>query len=99
MAAGAALGPLLVAALGVPGALVGTGVILPAATLLALASLGRLDARAVVPGAVFSLLRSVPFLALLPVRSVERMARHAVWCPSRRAMWWCTRATPATGST
>ncbi len=77
-AAGAALGPLLVATLGVPGALMGAGVILPAATLLALASLGRLDARAVVPGAVFSLLRSVPFLALLPVRSVERMARDAV---------------------
>ena len=56
----------------------GAGVILPAVTLLALASLGRLDARAVVPGAVFSLLRSVPFLALLPVRSVERMARDAV---------------------
>jgi len=77
-AAGAALGPLLVVVLGLPGALVCTGVILPAATILGLASLGRLDARAVVPGAVFSLLRSVPFLALLPVRSVERMARHAV---------------------
>jgi predicted MFS family arabinose efflux permease len=77
-AAGAALGPLLVVGLGLRGALVSTGVVLPAATLLALASLGRLDARAVVPGSVFTLLRAVPFLALLPVRSVERMARDAV---------------------
>jgi len=77
-AAGAALGPLLVATLGLPGALVGAGVILPAVTLVGWASLGRLDARAVVPGAVYSLLRAVPFLALLPVRSVERMARDAV---------------------
>ena len=77
-AAGAAVGPLLVLGLGLPGALVATGLVLPAATLVALGSIRRLDLRAVVPGAVFSLLLAVPFLALLPMRSVERLARDAV---------------------
>lgn len=77
-AVGAALGPLLVIGLGLPAALVVTGLVLPGVTLLALRSIGRLDARAVVPGAVFSILRGVPFLALLPPRAVERMARDAV---------------------
>ena len=76
-AAGAALGPLLVLLVGPRGALVVAGVLLPIATILARPSLARLDARAVVPGPVFALLRMVPFMAGLPLRTVEQMARNA----------------------
>ncbi len=74
-AAGSALGPLLVVVAGPRGALAATAVLLPVATLAGAAALRRLDRRAVVPGATFALLRHVPFLALLPLRLLERLAR------------------------
>jgi CRP-like cAMP-binding protein len=76
-AIGSALGPLLVVLFGVHGALVATGMILPLVALLAIPALRRLDARAVVPGPVFDLLSSVPFLSLLPLRTLERLSRSA----------------------
>lgn len=76
-AGGAALGPALVLGLGPGGALLVSGAILPTATLLIAGSLRRLDSRAVVPGPVFDLLRGIPFLAVLPPRTLEQLARHA----------------------
>jgi MFS family permease len=77
MAIGALLGPLLVLALGPRGALVATGVLLPIASLAARRSLRRLDARAYVPGPVFALLHRVPFLSVLPLRTLEQLSRQA----------------------
>jgi hypothetical protein len=76
-AAGAALGPLLVLLVGPQWALVVTGLLLPLGALAARGTLGRLDARAYVPGPVFTLLRRVAFLAVLPLRTLEHLARHA----------------------
>jgi CRP-like cAMP-binding protein len=76
-AAGAALGPALVLALGTRGALVATGALLPLVALLSPRTLRRLDVRAVVPGPVFTLLAGVPFLSVLPMRTLERLARVA----------------------
>jgi predicted MFS family arabinose efflux permease len=76
-AAGSALGPALVAGFGVRGSLLATGAILPVAALLAVGALGRLDARAVVPGPVFDLLAGVSFLSVLPLRALERLSRSA----------------------
>ena len=74
-AVGSALGPILVAWFGVRGALVASGAIVPVAALLALPALRRLDGRAVVPGPVFDLLAAVPFLGVLSLRTLERLAR------------------------
>ncbi len=76
-ALGAATGPTLVLTLGVGGALIATGAILPVATLLCLAALRRLDTRADVPGEVFDLVSQVPFLAVLSLRTLERLSRSA----------------------
>jgi CRP-like cAMP-binding protein/predicted MFS family arabinose efflux permease len=76
-ALGAALGPVLVLSLGIPGSLIATGLILPAAALVCRAALRRLDARAYVPGEVFDRLSGVPFLSVLSLRALERLARSA----------------------
>ena len=76
-AAGAAMGAAFVAVLGPPGALAVTGALLPLAVLVSRAAIGRLDRRAVVPGAAFDLLRAIPFLGMLPLRPLERLARSA----------------------
>jgi hypothetical protein len=76
-AAGAALGPVLVLVMGAQAALVVTGLLLPLAVLLARPTLRILDGRAYVPGPVFAMLRRVPFLAVLPLRSLEQLARQA----------------------
>lgn len=77
MAAGALLGPLLVLAFGARGAMVATGVLLPLAAIVSRTSLRRLDARAFIPGPVFALLHQVPFLSVLPLRTLEQLARGA----------------------
>ena len=76
-ALGAAIGPALVLTLGLQGGLVATGVILPSAALLSFTALRRLDARAYVPGEVFDRLSGVAFLSVLPLRTLERLARSA----------------------
>lgn len=77
MAFGALLGPLLVLLFGARGSLVVTGVLLPVVAVLSLRSLRRLDARAYTPGPVFTLLHQVPFLSVLPLRTLEQLARQA----------------------
>ncbi len=77
MAAGALLGPVLVLVFGARGAMVATGILLPVAAVASRRSLGRLDARAFIPGPVFALLHQVPFLSVLPLRTLEQLARGA----------------------
>jgi MFS family permease len=71
---GSVLAPLLLALLGVRGALVATGLLLP---LLAVATwrwVARADADSVVPERELELLRGVPMLAPLPMTIVEQVA-------------------------
>jgi hypothetical protein len=71
---GAVLAPVLINVAGVRGALVVTGCILPVCTALAWPLLRRLDREAIEPERV-ALLRRVPFLAVLPEPTLERLAR------------------------
>jgi hypothetical protein len=73
---GSILAPALLALLGVRGALVATGVVLP---LLAVASwrrLAALDHRLGTRDAEIAVLRGVPMLRQLPVPSIEHLARQ-----------------------
>lgn len=98
-AVGAALGPLLVAVLGLPGALVATGVVLPAVTLLGWRSLGASMPVPWCPGR--SSRCCAQFRSWRCCRSVPSSAWRAAPPPrwSGRARWWCARARPQTGST
>jgi hypothetical protein len=77
IAAGAALAPLGVAALGRSGALVAIGALLPVAGLIGWRWLRRLDAVALLPGPHLSLLRGVPTLRLAPLPVLEALSRGA----------------------
>jgi len=74
IAAGTLLAPPLVAALGVPAALVVTGAILPAVALLTWARLRHVDDETTIPEAHLRVLRQVPMLQLLPLTALERLA-------------------------
>jgi MFS family permease len=71
---GSVLAPLLVSLLGVRGALIATGAILPALAALTWRSLVAIDAAVEVPAQEIALLRGVPFLAGLPTPTLERLA-------------------------
>jgi predicted MFS family arabinose efflux permease len=71
--AGALLAPLLVAGLGLDGALVVTGLFLPGLVAVLWPTLRRLDVAAV-PEDRLELVRGVPFLAPLPPTTLEHLA-------------------------
>jgi MFS family permease len=78
---GGVLAPVLVSAFGAEGALVATGLVLPAATALAWRRLRAIDRASQPPAGTPELLRGVPMLAVLPepvleslVAAVERVA-------------------------
>jgi MFS family permease len=71
---GALAAPLLTNSFGVSTALIATGLLLPLVALLGLRGLRSLDARASAPGEGFALLRGVPFLAPLPLPTLEHLA-------------------------
>jgi MFS family permease len=77
VALGAVAAPALVAWLGTRGALVVSGLLLPALILPSLPVLRRIDAEAHVPDADIDLLQRVPFFASLPEAAVERLALAA----------------------
>jgi len=75
---GSLLAPLLISALGVRGALLAVGAVLPAFALARRRALGRLEAGALVPEREYGLLRGVPFCAPLPITTVETLAHDLV---------------------
>ncbi len=74
-AVGTGLATLLVAWLGVSGAFVVAGLLLPLPALVTWPWIRRLDERSVLPGAAFTLLRGIPMFAALPQARLERLAR------------------------
>ncbi len=74
IALGALATPGLIALLGVRGALVAIGALLPVLSLLRWRSLGAIDEGARVPADRLQALRAVPFLAPLPLETLERLA-------------------------
>jgi MFS family permease len=79
MGIGAAVVPLLISLLGVEGALIATGLLLPALAALFGAKVVRIDARAVAPDAEeLRILASVPIFAPLPGASLEHVAARLV---------------------
>ena len=73
-ALGAVLGAVLAEALGVTGALVAAGLVLPVAAAVGWPVTHRLDREGVVDEDQASLLRRVPPFALLPLAGIERVA-------------------------
>jgi len=78
VAAGSLLVPLIASTLGWRAAVIGTGLLLPAAILLCSRALVSVDEHATVPVVEIALLRSVPFLRALPAPELERLARSLV---------------------
>jgi MFS family permease len=78
IALGALVAPALVAWLGVRGALVVAGALLPALVLLSWRTLASVDADVHVPEHQLDLLRRVPMLAPLPPATLERLATSLV---------------------
>lgn len=77
VALGAVAAPALVSAFGTRGALLISGLLLPALVLPSFGVLRRLDAEARVPRDELTLLSRVPFLSSLPEPALERLARSA----------------------
>ena len=78
MGIGAILAPLLVDWIGVRGALIATGCLLPALGLLFWHRLGAIDSAFALPARQLALLREIPIFAPLPQAQVERLARELV---------------------
>ncbi len=77
VALGSVVTPALIGLLDVEGAMIATGLLLPAVALVAYRPLAGLDARLAVRDTEIDLLRSTPMLRLLPVPSIEYLAAQA----------------------
>jgi MFS family permease len=75
---GALLAPLLIDALGIRGALIVTGAMLPVAALLTWRQLTQIDAEAPLPERPLELLGSIPMFAPLPAPVLEQLALAAL---------------------
>ena len=75
---GAIAAPALVGLFGVRGALVATGLSLPALALVFWRALGRINDRVVVPAHELELLQRLPIFAPLPPAALERLAMNLV---------------------
>lgn len=76
---GAAVVPLLISLLGIEGALIATGALLPALAVAFASKVARIDASAVVPDAEeLRILGSVPIFAPLPGGTLEHLAARLV---------------------
>jgi MFS family permease len=78
LAIGALLAPILVAIFGKRGAFVVAGVLLPVAAVVTWRRLRAVDARAVVPGAELSLLRSIALFEPLSPPVLERLSWNLI---------------------
>jgi hypothetical protein len=72
--AGAVLGPLLVEVLGLRGAWIATGALLPLLAILFGRVVAAADEHAVIPERELHLLRGVPMLRVLPLTALEQVA-------------------------
>ena len=77
LAAGSVLAPVMVAVLGIQGALIATGVLLPALAILTWPLVRRTDDLAVIPAREMAVLRGVPMLHFLPLTVLEQVAEAA----------------------
>ena len=77
LAAGAIAAPVLIAAIGIEGAFVAVGALVPAVVLCRLFAVWRLDRAATVPIVELSLLRSLHLFRSLPAPALEGLARNA----------------------
>ena len=78
-ALGSAVAPLVISRTSPAGAFVPFGIGCTLVVLVAYAAIRRLDQRAVLRPVEVDLLRKVPFLAVLPVYELERLAQHTSW--------------------
>jgi MFS family permease len=77
LAAGSVLAPLMVTVLGLPGALIATGALLPVLAVLTWPMVQRTDGLAVIPAREMAILRGVPMLRFLPLTVLEQVAQAA----------------------
>jgi MFS family permease len=77
LAAGSVVAPVMVNVLGLQGALIAAGVVLPAAAVLTWPLVRRTDDLAVIPAREMAVLRGVPMLHFLPLTVLEQIAEAA----------------------
>ena len=77
LAAGSVLAPVLVIVLGVQGALIAAGLVLPTLAILTWPLVRRTDDLAVIPAREMAILRAVPMLHFLPLTVLEQVAESA----------------------
>lgn len=75
---GSVLAPVLIAALSIRGALIATGLLLPALAVLSWRAIAHADDMAVIPARELALLRAIPMLAPLPLTVLEQVAGDMV---------------------
>ena len=78
LALGAVAAPALIATIGLRATLILMGSILPVLAVASWRALGRIDAGAHVPEAQVVALRTVPFLSVLPLQTIEYLAERVV---------------------
>lgn len=78
LAIGAAVTPALISGIGLRATLIVVGAVLPVLALLAWRQLARIDAGAHVPEEQIAAIRTVPFLSVLPLQTVEYLAERLV---------------------
>jgi len=94
VALGSALTPVVIALLGLEGAMIATGVLLPVVALLAWRPLGALDERLGVRDDEIDALRRTPMLQLLPVPSIEYLASRVDTHPVLAGTDLCRQGDP-----
>jgi len=77
LAGGSALAPLMVAVLGLNGALIATGALLPSLAIVSWPLVRRTDSLSVIPVREMAILRAVPMLRYLPLTVLEQVAEGA----------------------
>jgi hypothetical protein len=78
VALGAVAVPLLIGAVGLQGALIVTGLVLPVLALVSFPAVRRAEASAVLPERELAVMRRLPMFAPLPLTALEQMARSLV---------------------
>ena len=75
---GAIAAPLMIAAMGIRGALIVTGALLPILAAVLWRRISALDAEAVAPTLELGLLRAIPLFKPLPAPAIDQLASHLI---------------------